>query len=640
MPPAPPEPEAPRAPVELLVERLSRGGQRSFHTMAPDGSRVAPFEGIPADARVIAPSPDGRALALVRVLPDTDELWIASRDGADARMIRGGGRGIAALAWSPDGARLALAEEAPDVTADIVVVNRDGSGALDLTPDPRPAVFIDRDPAWSPDGTRIAFSTNRSGSRRIWVVNADGSGARQLLPDEGSPSQVTPAWSPDGEWIAFAELGAGGGVALVHPDGSGYARLPVAGDVARLAWSPDGRLVFANAETGSWEILALDPRSGATANLTRTVAHELGAVPLRYVAPPAWRGLGPPQPVALGAPDSPAVASGDVDADGLADLLALAPARGQVRVALGRAAGALDPVGGVDTVAAPRALAAADVSLDGVADAVVLGPQILQVLRGGAGGPAAPETYPLTGDGRALAVLDVDDDGTPEIAAVVARGDGPPFHVLAFAPGAETGALVLYLDAAAEVGGAGRACAGDVTGEGWGDLVVLASGDASAILFQGVGPVLSAPAVAASGLGLADGTVPICADLDGDRRADLVLLRPDAAALEVLRSTGSGFGAPEQVPLAPGGLAAATAVAAADLDRDGDVDLAAAGAGAIALLRNLGDGRFAAAGGLALAGSATALRAADLDGDRWPDLAVADASGTVSVLRNLGAALP
>jgi hypothetical protein len=170
--------------------------------------------------------------------------------------------------------------------------------------------------------------------------------------------------------------------------------------------------------------------------------------------------------------------------------------------------------------------------------------------------------------------------------------------------------------------------------------VLTAGAGTSAAIVPGLGPSLSSPLAAASGLDLPPGTVPACADLDGDRRADLVLLRPGASELEVLRSTGGGFGPPERHPFAPAGLGSGAAIAAADLDRDGDVDLvvADARAGAVAVLRNLGDGRFASARTVAIGASPTALAAVDLDGDRWPDVAVADASGAVHVLANLGAA--
>lgn len=55
---------------------------------------------------------------------------------------------------------------------------------------------------YSPDGQRIAFSSNRGGSREIWV--ADGSGEHaQALTHFGGPISGTARWSPDGRELAF-----------------------------------------------------------------------------------------------------------------------------------------------------------------------------------------------------------------------------------------------------------------------------------------------------------------------------------------------------------------------------------------------------------------------------------------------------
>ena len=57
------------------------------------------------------------------------------------------------------------------------------------------------DPTWSPDGKAIAFTSNRGGSKDIWVINTDGSGLLQLTGDQGA--EENPAWSPDGTRIAY-----------------------------------------------------------------------------------------------------------------------------------------------------------------------------------------------------------------------------------------------------------------------------------------------------------------------------------------------------------------------------------------------------------------------------------------------------
>ncbi len=61
-------------------------------------------------------------------------------------------------------------------------------------------------PEWAPDSRHIAFLSDRSGKRQIYVISVQGGEASQLTDEENGAN--SPAWSPDGRSIAFTSTGA------------------------------------------------------------------------------------------------------------------------------------------------------------------------------------------------------------------------------------------------------------------------------------------------------------------------------------------------------------------------------------------------------------------------------------------------
>jgi TolB protein len=213
-------------------------------------------------------SPDGRRIAFSR---NTDvgvtSIYVMNVDGTGTTEVARGLVFNPGPVWSPDGCQIAYRSGFDQqVSPWIEIVNADGTGRRQVTPEPDPNEFaFYESPTWSPDGSRLAFTKNSI----LHVINVDGTGLT-ALPNEDLA--ITPSWSPDGQRIAYRSLDPVGEIHLRDPDGSNLARVTVATPGTFDSWprwAPDSRrLVMTHVADDQIQIVTINADGTNPVNLT------------------------------------------------------------------------------------------------------------------------------------------------------------------------------------------------------------------------------------------------------------------------------------------------------------------------------------------------------------------------------------
>jgi Tol biopolymer transport system component len=203
------------------------------------------------------------------VFASEGELWQAALAGGLPEKLLAGGD-----AWMPtisrDGHRLAYSRSGGfNVNiwqVALAAPTRAGRAPERLVSSSRTQL----NPAVSVDG-RLAFESDRSGTREIWISDADGSNASAVTAF-GGPITGSPEWSPDGRFIAFDSRPEGrSSIYVMRPDGAQLRRVNTGvSDSSIPIWSIDGKwLYFAGNADGADRIFKIPVEGGEATRITK-----------------------------------------------------------------------------------------------------------------------------------------------------------------------------------------------------------------------------------------------------------------------------------------------------------------------------------------------------------------------------------
>ena len=227
-------------------------------------------------------SPDGARLA-VTVRDENEDVWVSDLASGTLRRLTTDPATDNVPLWTPDGERVVFASQR-EGSWGLFSMAWDGAGDAE-----RLMVFEDAQNlqpyGWSPEGALLfEYRTTAGTSQDIGMLPVDGDGAWEPLLDTEA-NEWAPAISPDGQWIAYASDRTGTREIYVErfPE-LGAEQLVSRGGGSYPVWSQDGRELFYLRFPNGLMAMHVEPGPNLQAGIAETLFD-----PAAFITSPSFR---------------------------------------------------------------------------------------------------------------------------------------------------------------------------------------------------------------------------------------------------------------------------------------------------------------------------------------------------------------
>jgi eukaryotic-like serine/threonine-protein kinase len=152
-------------------------------------------------------TPDGKYIVFEsRRQPTPGLYWIRSDGSGEPQRLTDGKLNESPYSFSPDGKRLAFDQDENSGSSDLFTAAIEGDGSRPRLGKPEPFLetpFDERYPAFSPDGHWLAYQSNETKIREIYVRPFPGPGGKWQISTSGG---ILPVWSRAGHELLFESL--------------------------------------------------------------------------------------------------------------------------------------------------------------------------------------------------------------------------------------------------------------------------------------------------------------------------------------------------------------------------------------------------------------------------------------------------